>query len=190
MRQRLRPREALFAPRRFGELRRSLGGGEIASPRPAKRERVGWSAASTERRRQNAPRCREGDEVERLEGLKNRTIRIPEYRDVEKSIGARFLDQSSREDRSGVGKRACARCGTLGVVPAAGVAQLVEQLIRNQQVTRSSRVAGSKNTKKYALYRHNRDRAFGLANHIATTREGLDFSRRRELIRCHIDFKE
>jgi hypothetical protein len=27
----------------------------------------------------------------------------------------------------------------------AGVAQLVEQLIRNQQVTRSSRVAGSKN---------------------------------------------
>ena len=27
---------------------------------------------------------------------------------------------------------------------SAGVAQLVEQLIRNQQVTRSSRVAGSK----------------------------------------------
>ena len=34
------------------------------------------------------------------------------------------------------------------VVPAAGVAQLVEQLIRNQQVTRSSRVAGSKFLRK------------------------------------------
>jgi hypothetical protein len=37
--------------------------------------------------------------------------------------------------------------GLLGTIRVwqAGVAQLVEQLIRNQQVTRSSRVAGSKN---------------------------------------------
>jgi hypothetical protein len=39
--------------------------------------------------------------------------------------------------------------GLLGTIRVwqAGVAQLVEQLIRNQQVTRSSRVAGSKNAK-------------------------------------------
>ena len=34
----------------------------------------------------------------------------------------------------------------------AGVAQLVEQLIRNQQVTRSSRVAGSNFLKKFHRY--------------------------------------
>ena len=36
-------------------------------------------------------------------------------------------------------------CESFGVASLAGVAQLVEQLIRNQQVTRSSRVAGSNN---------------------------------------------
>jgi hypothetical protein len=41
------------------------------------------------------------------------------------------------------------RCRERGCFPRlAGVAQLVEQLIRNQQVTRSSRVAGSIFTKK------------------------------------------
>ena len=33
----------------------------------------------------------------------------------------------------------------------AGVAQLVEQLIRNQQVTRSSRVAGSKFLRQFSI---------------------------------------
>jgi hypothetical protein len=53
----------------------------------------------------------------------------------------------------------------LGVRPGAldllraGVAQLVEQLIRNQQVTRSSRVAGSRFQKKIARF----DRSLGLA---------------------------
>ena len=36
----------------------------------------------------------------------------------------------------------------------AGVAQLVEQLIRNQQVTRSSRVAGSKILRQLGTSRH------------------------------------
>jgi hypothetical protein len=39
----------------------------------------------------------------------------------------------------------------LARVTLAGVAQLVEQLIRNQQVTSSSLVAGSKNVNKYGL---------------------------------------
>jgi hypothetical protein len=36
----------------------------------------------------------------------------------------------------------------LGFLPIAGVAQLVEQLIRNQQVIGSSPIAGSKDTNK------------------------------------------
>ena len=36
--------------------------------------------------------------------------------------------------------------------PRAGVAQLVEQLIRNQQVSGSSPLAGSTNTSKYGSY--------------------------------------
>jgi hypothetical protein len=41
-----------------------------------------------------------------------------------------------------------ARDGKIKSFSQAGVAQLVEQLIRNQQVTRSSRVAGSSFPKK------------------------------------------
>jgi hypothetical protein len=51
--------------------------------------------------------------------------------------------------------------------PPAGVAQLVEQLIRNQQVTRSSRVAGSNKINNLPGIVKSRSRR---SYHIATTR--------------------
>jgi hypothetical protein len=46
----------------------------------------------------------------------------------------------------------------------AGVAQLVEQLIRNQQVTSSSLVAGSKSHNKFTIRRGSPRPIFGLTH--------------------------
>src|SRR5687767_651219 len=57
--------------------------------------------------------------------------------------------------------RACTRCVVSAKLEAsreAGVAQLVEQLIRNQQVVRSIRIAGSKFLSKIAELGRRRER--------------------------------
>ena len=53
----------------------------------------------------------------------------------------------------------------------AGVAQLVEQLIRNQQVTRSSRVAGSIQINNFQQFDIRRS---GSGYHMATTLPGAE----------------